>query len=343
MSIKFKVLNSAILLLVTGLSTEIYAACEQKKFTAQDVIMQVGRVVVRPSDQVGKVLAKGTFTMDTVRDALDCRRTTNPGTVTSALTHSFPLSSLGDSIYKTNIPGIGMRLYRKIGQEENSFSGYYPSQRNLQRGTTYSLGEGSFVVEVIKIEENTGSGEIAPGQYSSYYVTDTPDKPLLTSSVVANAITIASSSCEIQGEINKVVQLDTVNKSDFNGVGSTAAEKPFNIRLLCSGGVNGSDVPTSNNISLSFLYNIAPNTTNVIENNRSVPSSRASGVGVQLIWDYKNQNTVVLNNVKQNVETINSNNTKLFDIPMKARYYQTAQNITPGRVSGLAQIIINYD
>lgn len=341
MSIKFRLFNGALLLLATGLTTESYAECTQESFTAEDVIMSVGRVVVRPSHAIGDILAKGTFKMNEVQRAVVCGER-SVDTVTSALTQSFPVSKLGNSIYTTNIPGIGIRLYREVPNGQG-FSGYYPNEKNLTPGVTYNVGQGSFVVEIIKIEEITGSGQIAPGRYSSYYITRTPEKPLLTSSVVANAITIASSSCEIQGRINQFVQLKTVDRSSFNGVGSTAEEQPFNIRLLCSGGVNESGVPTSNNISLSFTYDTVPNTTNVIANTASSTQAKASGVGVQLLWNYKNQNKVVVSNDKQFVESVNSNQTKQFEIPMIARYYQTEANIRPGRVSGLAQIIINYD
>lgn len=342
MSIKLKYFNAALLLLATGLTTESYAACTQLNFTAQDVIMRVGRVVVRPSDEVGKILARGSFPMRLVDNAITCDNSSAPDTVTSDLTQSFPISSLGNSIYSTNIPGIGIRLYREVAEGE-SFSGFYPTTRSLARGRGYNIGNGFFIVEILKIAPNTGSGEIAPGQYSSYYITRTPNRPLLTSSVVANAITIASSSCEIQGQINQFVQLKSVDKTDFNGVGSTAAEQPFNIRLLCSGGVNETGVPTANNISLSFVYDTAANTNNVIENNNSSALGRAGGVGVQLLWNYNNQNKVVVNNDPLRVESINSNDTRQFEIPMTARYYQTDPNITPGRVSGLAQVIINYD
>lgn len=342
MSIKFKTLNAALLLLATGLTTESYAACTQNSFTPQDVIMRVGRVVVRPSDPVGKILARGSFPMNFVNNAITCSYWLSADSVTANLTQNYPISPLGNSIYSTNIPGIGLRLYREVTGGQN-FSGYYPYTRNLTSGINYSVGDGFFIVEVVKTAPETGSGQIAPGQYSSYYITRTPNKPLLTSSVVANAITIASSSCEIQGQLNQLVQLKTVNKSDFSGVGSTAAEQAFNIRLLCSGGVNETGQPTSNNISLSFTYNPVANTNNVIANTNGSTQGRATGVGVQLLWKYKNQNKVVVNNDKQLIETINSNNTKQFDIPMTARYYQTEANIRPGRVSGLAQITINYD
>ena len=342
MSIKFKLLNGAFLLLATGLTTESYAVCTQTNFTPQDVIMRVGRVVVRPSDEVGKILARGSFPMRVVENAITCDYTGAVDTVTNALTQNYPISPQGNSIYSTNIPGIGLRLYREV-TNSSSFSGYYPFVRSLTPGTRYRVGDGFFIVEVVKTAPETGSGQIAPGRYSSYYMTRTPNRPLLTSSVVANAITIASSSCEIQGQINQFVQLKTVNKSDFKGVGSTAAEQPFNIRLLCSGGVNETGQPTTNDISVSFTYDTVANTNNVIANTNGSSQGRASGVGVQLVWNYKNQNSVVVNNEKKIVETINSNNTKQYDIPMKARYYQTDTNIRPGRVSGLAQVIINYD
>ncbi len=58
----YKVLNSVFLLLAGAVSSGAYAACiPDRGFSTVDVSMAVGRVVVRPSDAVGKVLKKRPF------------------------------------------------------------------------------------------------------------------------------------------------------------------------------------------------------------------------------------------------------------------------------------------
>ncbi|MDW7571804.1 type 1 fimbrial protein, partial [Klebsiella pneumoniae] len=102
--------------------------------------------------------------------------------------------------------------------------------------------------------ENTGSGTLVPGTYSTYYAGNRSDRPFLTSSVYGNAITIASSSCEWRGAINKQIQLQTVTKAGFKGVGSTQGDQSFELNIHCNGSINPTGYEEKNLISLSFDY-----------------------------------------------------------------------------------------
>ncbi|MFI7917832.1 hypothetical protein ACFMJ1_17490, partial [Acinetobacter baumannii] len=105
-----------------GVYGEANAYCTLSSgFTTVDISMAVGRVVVRPSDPVGKILRKATFPINPNGSTLRC--TSYSDTITAALTQNYPLSPLGNSIYSTNIPGIGIRLYREAENATN-FSGY---------------------------------------------------------------------------------------------------------------------------------------------------------------------------------------------------------------------------
>lgn len=339
---KFKTLSALSLLACTAGITEAYAACTPSSgFKSQDVSMAVGRVVVRPSDAVGQVLRKATFPISNNGSQYNCDNG-SPSTINAVLSQNYPLSPVGISIYNTNIPGIGIRLYREAETASN-FSGYYPYTRTLQRNTNYTLANGYFVVEIIKTAPTTGSGTLVPGQYSSYYLTGQNAKPFLTSTVYGNAITIASSSCEIQGNINKVVQLPTVNKADFKGIGSTQGEQTFDLNILCNGGQNPTGYEESNKISLTFDYTAAANTNNQVINNDAPANTRASGVGTQIIWNYQNQNKVITKGDKLALGTLKSNQNIQYNVPMKARYYQTASTVTPGTVRGMATVTIEYD
>ena len=337
-----KILTTLFLLTITAGISETYAACTPSNgFRPQDVSMSVGRVVVRPSDAIGTVLRKATFPISNNGSTYRCDFGA-PSSIKAVLNQSYPLSLSGTSIYSTNISGIGIRLYREAEAASN-FSGYYPYRRTLERNTTYSLANGYFIVEIVKTAPTTGSGTLVPGQYSSYYVDGYSNKPFLTSTVYGNAITIASSSCEIQGNINKVVQLPTVNKADFKGVGSTQGEQAFDLNILCNGGQNLTGYEESNKISLSFDYQAAANTNNQVINNDAPANTRASGVGTQLLWNYQNQNKVIAKGNKLDLGTLKSNQTIQYNVPMKARYYQTSPTVSPGTVRGMATITIEYD
>jgi len=198
------------------------------------------------------------------------------------------------------------------------------------------------VVEIIKIAPQTGSGTLVPGRYSSYYVRGFPNQPFLTSTVNANAITIASSSCEIQGNINKVVQLPTVTKAGFKGVGSTQGEQTFDMNILCNGGINPTGYEEKNLISLTYDFT-QDGTNNQVLTNTAAASEKANGVGVQLLWNYQNKNQVIKKGDKLALGTLSSNQTLQYNVPMTARYYQTATNVTAGKVRAMATVTIEYD
>ncbi|ENX57164.1 MULTISPECIES: fimbrial protein [Acinetobacter] len=337
-------LNSVLLTAGLGIYTEANAACRMRSYTANDVLMSVGRVVVRPSDEVGKILRKATFPISSVGgdNATVVDNCNSSDRLIAELSQGYPLSSQGNNIYTTNIQGIGIRLYREAENASN-FSGYYPYVRGgLTSGRRYNLASGYFVVEIVKIAEQTGSGALVPGRYSSYYVQGYSDRPFLTSTVLANAITIASSSCELQGNINKVVQLPTVMKSGFSGVGSTQGEQAFDLNILCNGGKNPTGYEEKNQISLDFDFP-QDGTNNQVMANTAPNSTKANGVGVQLLWKYQNKNQVIRKGDKLDVGTVNSNQTVQYNIPLSARYYQTATNVTAGTVRAMATVTIQYD
>ncbi|KXO78185.1 type 1 fimbrial protein [Acinetobacter venetianus] len=323
-----------------GFSTVSNAFCTLSSgFSTVDISMAVGRVVVRPSDAVGTILRKATFPINPNGSTLRC--TSSSDRIYADLTQNYPISSLGNSIYTTNIPGIGIRLYREAENATN-FSGYYPYSRSLTPGTTYNLAQGYFVVEIVKTASQTGSGTLVPGRYSSYYVTGNASKPFLTSTVYGNAITIASSSCELQGNINKVVTLPTVTKSGFSGIGSTQGPQSFDLNILCNGGQNPTGYEEKNLISLSFDY-IQDGTNNQVLSNTAPASTKANGVGVQLLWNYDNKNQVIKKGDKLEIGTVKSNETIQYNVPMTAQYYQTAANVTAGTVRAMATVTIEYD
>ena len=336
----YKFLNGVLIIIGCALSSVSHAACTADRgFTTVDISMNVGRVVVRPSDPVGTILRRASFPITPNSSVITCNST--GGQLQAVLSQNPALSPAGGaSVYNTNIKGIGIRLYRDAGSGSN-FSGYYPYNRPVNSGK-YNLGAGFFVVEIIKTAASTGSGALTAGRYSSYHSRDDVTKPFLTSTVNGDAITIASSSCELLGEINKTVQLPTVSKSGFKGVGSTQGTQAFDLNFLCNGGENLTPYEQSNKISLNFDYALAPNTTNVLANTAAA-STRASGVGIQLKTNYNNISKAIVKNEKLALGTVNSNQNIQYNVPLDASYYQTDAIVTPGKVSSVATVTIEYE
>ena len=341
----YKVLSSVLVLISCALSSEAYAACTvSESFTSIDINMAVGAVTVLPSDPVGKILVKKTFPIPANPSSTVKCTYNSTGFVDAIITNNLGLApGAGDNVYKTNISGIGIRLYRELSDGGN-FSGYYPYSRSIKGnnffGTTdYSLGSGFFVVEIIKTAAATGNGKLQTGRYSSYHLRGRDDKPFLTSTLIGDTITITSSSCEIQGNKNKVVELPTVNKSGFTGIGSTQGEQAFDLNIKCNGGAN---LTVPEKIGLTFDYDAAANTTDVLAN--SAPqSTRAKGVGTQLVSQYQGSNNIIAKNEKVALGSLAASANVEYNIPLVARYYQTETGVTGGTVKSTATVTIEYD
>lgn len=311
-----------------------------KGFTTVDIPMTIGKIVVKPNDPIGTILQKNTFSISPNNSTATCNRASDQ--IIAALPLNYPISPIGNNVYATNIPGIGIRLYREAA-DASDFSGYYPYRRTLTSNQTYTLSPGYFVMEVIKTAMTTGSGALVAGRYSTYYVSGQQNRPFLTTTVLSNApILIASSSCEIQSGVDSPVQLPTVMKSAFRAIGSTQGEQNFNLSILCNGGENNSGIATSNTISLSFDYN-SDTSNNQVINNSAANSIKANGVGVELLWNLNGANKPIQKATKLNIGSVSSNQTVEYDIPLTARYYQTATNVTAGEVKATATVTIQYD
>ncbi len=328
--------KQAVLLLLLMSATQLaYAQCRVTTNRPQDIIMNVGRVLITPTTQVGDILATGKF--DIRRDdSISCR---GNSTLYGRILQGGP-SSISDKIWTTNVPGVGLRLYRQIGTQEGA---YYPHEI-YHHGGGY-LAEGYFVVEVIKIAQTTGTGSLAPGQYSSYYADGTgPSKPILISHVLANSITIVTSSCSVDaGSKNKVINLSTVATAAFKGVGSTAAEQDFSININCVGGTGTELLPGGTGeglVNVRFDYtrdgSNAPGVLQPVQD-----SNTASGVAVQLLTGINptpiNSGTAVYAG-----HTI-ANQTNTLTLPLKARYYQTAEKMKGGTIKSIATFTLEYN
>lgn len=144
---KKMLIKSGLLITSFFIYNQTYANCTLSKgFTTVDIPMTIGTIVVRPTDPIGTVLQKNTFTISPNNSTATCNRASDQ--ITAALPLNYPVSSIGNNVYATNIPGIGIRLYREAF-DSTDFSGYYPYKRSLTPNTTYTLSPGYFVMEVI--------------------------------------------------------------------------------------------------------------------------------------------------------------------------------------------------
>lgn len=335
----YKYLKGMLFLVGLGLGSEAYAACKPiGNFQTQDINMNLGSVIVKPDSPLNQPLLTKRFAITSNGSEIRCPPFSED-TVIGELSNS--PQKLGPNIYSTNIPGIGIRLYREVTNSNGFQSTYYPHQFTIRGGllgSTYSLGEGYFVVDIIKTAQTTGTGKLVQGLYSSYYLSSLSSKPILTSHVYGDSITITTSSCEIIGGRDKVVQLPTVANTGFKGIGTTQGAQPFDINIKCVGGKNLQQPET---ISLTFDYEAVNGWNNVLKN-LAPDSVKAKGVGTQLVVRTSGANEAITKQTKVPVGSLSSEQQIVYNLPLEARYFQTEATVTAGEVQSNATVTIQY-
>ncbi|KAF1023455.1 MAG: Fimbria adhesin protein [Paracidovorax wautersii] len=273
---------------------------------AQNIQLNVGRVLIQPSLAVGDRIALITYNINAVGRIADC---TGGGQLLARFTRPMTPVSGFSNVFATDVLGVGIRLYR----EAQDVSNFYPYTLNYSGTTFINLVGGYFQVELIKTGPITGSGPIASnGLFTSYYADgNSPTQPLLTSTLSGNGITIVTSTCEVQaGSRNIAVNFGSVSKTVFNGVGSKAVDRDFAINLTCQGG-------------------------NVAE--------AASRVGIELVDLLTGSERAVTfgQGIELGRTAVNASST--LSLPLRARYVQTlAGAVGSGSANGTATFTIEY-
>ncbi|AEF44629.1 Fimbrial protein domain-containing protein [Serratia sp. AS12] len=323
------------LMMVGGQSA--YAACSVRSgYKAQVINMKLGRVLVTPGSQVGDTLVTGQFPINEVSNIASCSRGGSAiGSIMQGRATSFT------NVWSTNIPGIGIRLYREAG----SVSNFYPHTLNFSGNSNVTLNGGYFKIDVVKTAAQTGTGQLTTGLYTNYYMDGTgPGLPLLQSIVDANSLTIVTSTCNVDsGSKNKVVNLDTVTAASFGGVGSTQGEKAFDININCVGGVGENLLPGNAGQGIvNVRFDYTPDSSNapgVIKSQSG--ANTASGVAVQLLTGSTTQ--PIKNGDAVNAGRTVPNQANTLTLPLKARYYRTGTTIKGGNIQSTATFTIEYN
>lgn len=334
-----RALAAAVLL---GASSAAWAGCRvDARHVAQNIIMDMGRVLMQPSLPVGSIIARKTVAIAAVPGVVTCNGALpNRRQAIGVLVHGGSPVAGFPNVYPTQIEGVGIRLYREAG----TVSTYYPHVLQLPGNTTSAnLNGGSFQIELVKTAERTGSGPIAPaGLYSSYYMSDdSPPRPLLISSVGGQGITIVTSTCEVNaGSRNIVVDFGAVPNTAFNGVGSKAADRDFAVNLTCQGG----NVAEADQGLISVRIDAAQDASNLPGVLAITPGANAaSRIGIELVdrLDGTDRAVVFGQGIELGRTAVNAS--KAFSLPLRARYVQTGGGaVGAGDANGTATFTIEY-
>ncbi|HHD9950959.1 TPA: MFS transporter [Klebsiella pneumoniae] len=302
-----KLLTLFIVLMALG-TTSSWASCTRLSSPTVMLDMVVGRVVVPPDLPVGSVILTRDWTMSAPGGA--SYRCTSGTNRFAAKIVSPGATDLGNKIYSTNVPGIGMRFSRGGATVNIVYPDVFSSR--VYNTTNYSLEGSRFTLEIIKTAATTGSGTLAAGKYTSYDW-ESGGNPILETYLSANAITVVSPSCSVLSGKNMNVDVGSIRRTDLKGVGTTAGGKDFNIDLQCSGGLSETGYA---NISTSFSGTLATSTTATMGAllNEKAGSGMAKGIGIQVLKD----GSPLQFNKKYTVGRLNNQETRYITIPLHA-------------------------
>ncbi|CAI1072265.1 fimbrial protein [Serratia quinivorans] len=237
-------------------------------------------------------------------------------------------------VFPTGVTGIGFA----IGVKDTTDTIYtplsttqtqtYPTARTGSSGGL-SLGANARIIFVAtgKLTASTyTTAAKTVGTYAGYTNTSTvyASNPIVLPAVTFN---VNVTSCTVNNATIPV-SLGNVQKSDFTGIGSTAAETAYNITLNCSTG-------TPVKLTLEGTAD-SSKATGVLALTSAGTSGVASGLGVQLL---RNNTPVTLGSL---ISIGTTTSAGAYSIPLTARYYQTGSTVTAGSANSTATFTLTY-
>lgn len=243
-----------------------------------------------------------------------------------------------EGIAPTTVPGVGVRIMNTVDGRNGAHPLWYTSIGNTMYWTgnwwarlPFMIRSGyGFRFELIK------TGTISPGNFrtGTYgYITEakadtSPQiKRLIARIDVTGGGSVSTAACEVENK-SITVPMGDVKRSEFTAVGSTAANKTFNIFLNCDASTNIKMTLTATSDSSK-----APG---VIALNSASGRTVANGVGIQLL----NNNNPVTLGAPITIGTAPSGSSR---VEMVARYYQTKSTVTAGEANGTATFTFTYN
>ena len=315
------------------------AACALNSgaFVPQDVQMDMGQVVILPGLPVGGVIKELVVNIDQRDRVAQC---TGSGSANGRYINAAQQTLLAgfSNVHATDVAGVGIRVYRDSGTIQT----FYPHTLALNTNGAVNLVGGTFRVELIKTAATTGSGLIAPsGRFTTYYFDgDGPIKPVLVSTFRGSGTTVVNPTCVVQaGSRNIVVAFGSVPASTFNGVGTRAVDRDFDIHLECQGS-NVAQYQSRIGIRLDAIQD-SSNLPGVLP--LAAVADAAGGIAIELVQRNGSAEKTVrfAENIDLGASVAGSSN---FSLPLRARYIQTrAGRVTPGKANGTATFTIQYN
>ena len=319
----------AILLLV--LSGHAHANCSDTNNPGSVTFTPPGGQIMLSSTgtAVGTVLWTSSQAIPANYPTLDCTGTTNNGIVSSY----GPPAGSEETLYPTNLSWLSFRI---LHPDTTNYLSAYPDNPSVPTGSVdFSVASALQLVVTGTIPQgqqgSTQQMTIPAGKLAQWNVDMTSGaKPVEIFYITNVQFVIPTCTAAVDPT---VVTLSAVSTTAFSGLGSTAAQQPFQVQLNCVAGANVS-------ITLSTTSHHGNKNLGVINNNnRTNPGAGyAHNVGVQILKQDGSTpvefDTAINEGATQN-GTVN--------LPFYAQYYQTRNsNVTVGDVSATATYTLSY-
>ncbi len=310
---KIKAIIAAIFIALPLLPGVAWAACTFSSGGAQSVNLNFGSVTVQRDTPIGTILA--TTSTPASSGTINCTTTFN---YLGAL-QAFPtLSSYGNNVYNTNIPGVGISL---------SMGGYASSlfPFTKSRGAVSNIVvSGTVTASLVKTSAGAvGSGNIRIGTLGTISL----DTLLTTTINLTGTNSITPVACSITNTaIN--VPMGNVKRNTFTGVGYQSTPVIFNILANC-------DARTRVNYRIDATAD-SSGLPGVIAIDSPSTGTAASGVGITLTESGK---PVALGTTIPYRISAGG----LLVIQFSARYYQTTPKVTAGTANATATFTMTYN
>ncbi|MHA7680308.1 fimbrial protein [Cupriavidus sp. PET2-C1] len=237
------------------------------------------------------------------------------------------------STYATSVNGIGVRIKGGVNVDQ-----WWPQKSSWEKNRIEFGGGGGFTVELVKTGRITAAG-LLTGEIGTTTLVDQQNQ-VIRRIFITGSLPIRPTvpTCRVTTP-SVTVPLGSLSIYTLTAVGPKTESRPFEIRLQCSGGSQG----TATRMYMTMTDASEPSNRSTLLSLSS--KSKATGIGIQilrandsLVWfgaDSSQSNN-------QNQWFIGEYGNTAVTIPLKARYYQTAAHVTPGVVDALATFTMNY-
>lgn len=236
-----------------------------------------------------------------------------------------------DSVYETNLRGIGYRIKYAFGRAEWSNPRTMPFSQYLAGNTPYGLGNPQmFQVELILTANEVETGNLFSGNMFTG-AADGNGFVNILAEIDGSASRVILPTCEVDNVNRKItVPLGSANRSNFTGIGKTSNDTDFSIKLACRAGLNA-----QRTITLRLDGTVADRENGVLRLTNPNDSSTAKGVGIQVLKD-----TRPVRFGDRVPLTVSSTGT--LSLKYSARFYQIDNAVSGGKANSTATFTIEY-